>query len=76
MKNLNLAEINQVAGGKCAEIYEADIPLSYLPIVAKHLKLLNQHKFDSTVMLQELSDAGLDPAQVMIHVIVDCYPGL
>lgn len=76
MKTIDISELHQVAGGKCGEIYEADIPLSYLPIVAKHLKLLNQHKFDSAVMLQELSDAGLDPAQVIIHVSVDCYPGL
>lgn len=76
MKAITSIEANQVAGGKCGEIYEADIPLNYLPIVAKHLKLLNQHKFDSAVLLQELSDAGLDPTQVMIHVSVDCYPGL
>ncbi|MGE3317996.1 MAG: hypothetical protein AB7I18_01760 [Candidatus Berkiella sp.] len=74
MKQLSHYELNLVAGGVCAELYEADIPLPYLPIVAKHLKLLNKHKFDSELMLTELSDAGLDISQVNVKVGVQCYP--
>lgn len=74
MRKLMLSDLNQISGGKCAEFYDADIPLNYLPIVAKHLKLLNQHKFDSDAMLQELSDAGLDPMHVTVNVGVYCTP--
>lgn len=74
MKRLTNDELNRVAGGVCVEYYEADIPLPYLPIVAKHLKLLNKHQFDSELMLTELSDAGLDITQVNVTVAVECYP--
>lgn len=74
MKQLAVQALHQVAGGVCEEFYEADIPLPYLPIVAKHLKLLNKHQFDSELMLTELSDAGLDITQVNVKVGVQCYP--
>ncbi len=73
MKYLTQTDINLVSGGECVEMYNADVPLNYLPIVAKHLKLLNKHKFDSNVMLQELIDAGLDPSLVTLNVGVICH---
>lgn len=76
MKALTVIELSQVSGGICSEFYDADIPLNYLPIVAKHLKLLNQHKFDPDAMLQELSDSGLDPRFVTVNVGVYCTPHL
>lgn len=72
MKVLSSSALVQVSGGKCIEMYNADIPLNYLPIVAEHLKLLNKHKFDAAAFLQTLTDAGLDPTQVTLNVSVYC----
>jgi hypothetical protein len=72
MKTMTALELMQVSGGRCHEFYEADVPLKYLPIVAAHVKKLNQRQFDSAAMLQELTDAGLDTAQVNLNVRVFC----
>lgn len=74
MKMLNTVAINQVSAGLCSEFYEATVPLDYLPIVAKHLKLLNQHQFDAEVMLQELRAAGLDTSLEFVSAGVYCEP--
>ena len=74
MKTLTENQLNQIAGGVCVETYEAIIPLNYLPLVAQHLKLLNQHRFNANEMLQALNDAGLDTSQVTVKVGIECYP--
>ncbi len=74
MKILNPVAINQVSAGLCSEFYEAMVPLDYLPIVAKHLKLLNKHEFDAQVMLQELRVAGLDTSMEWVSIGVYCEP--
>lgn len=74
MKILNKLAIHQVSAGVCSEFYEATVPLDYLPIVAKHLKLLNKHQFDAEVMLQELRAAGLDTSMEFVSAGVYCEP--
>ena len=74
MKILHQSETTLVTGGVCTEAYEASVPLTYLPIVASHVKNLNKHKFDANAMLQELSDAGLDIRQVSVTFGVYCMP--
>jgi len=74
MQQLTVKQAQRISAGLCTEFYEADIPLPYLPIVARHLKLLNKHQFDSELMLTELSDAGLDITQVNVKVGVECHP--
>ncbi len=74
MKTLTENQLNQVAGGRCEESYEADVPLNYIPIIAEHLKLLNKGKFNANEMIQALNDAGLDTSKVNVKVGVLCYP--
>ena len=72
MKDLTHADLVQISGGKCFELYNADVPLTYLPIVAAHIKLINKHQFDPNALLQDLQAAGLDPSQVILNVSVYC----
>lgn len=72
MKIIPLEQVKQVSGGKCQEYYEAQVPLNFLPIVAEHLKKLNQRQFDSNALLDALTNAGLDPNQVALKVSVLC----
>lgn len=72
MKEMNLNQLTQISGGLCSEHYEATVPLTYLSIVAKHVKKLNLHQFDPDKMIEELVAAGLDPRESEFTIRVFC----
>lgn len=73
MKELNLQELNQVAGGDSVQINVGlQLPLSYIPLIVDQIDAMDNNKTDLTQLdpkqiMQYLANAGINPDNVLVN---------
>ena len=71
MQQLQNKQLSMVSGGGMSVHLNTEIPLNYLPIIANYADSVERG--DLTGLVKALSDAGLDPNKLSVHVAFSLY---